>query len=236
MDKRTGFTLVEMLVVIAIVLLLVALLLPSLKNAEVMAQKISCLNNLRQLASAWSLFVSENAGNMPGGNTGAGNWVGGGNVNTSEAIMNGQLYPYLNNVKVYRCPADWTVHTWSYSMNAYLNGERRDQGGFRLNQLAKIGSTFIFMEENDTRGYNMNSWILNQPYNDCWIDFVPNFHNGGDNLTFVDGHVEPRRWNDPRTLLPAQNGWAPGTNPGGLACPQTGNQDLYRLEEAAYPK
>jgi prepilin-type N-terminal cleavage/methylation domain-containing protein len=60
-----GFTLIEMLVVIAIILLLVALLLPALNNGEARLAQIKCLSNLRQHHVAVMLYVAENNGYFP---------------------------------------------------------------------------------------------------------------------------------------------------------------------------
>ena len=139
----------ELLVVIALIGLLAALLLPALNRARTRAVAISCLNNVRQLVFAWTLYADDHQGRLPynlGGDAARTtvalrtnlNWVN--NVMTWElnsentntaTITEASLGPYANSVRIYRCPADqalsavqrqagWSQRIRSYSMNAMV--------------------------------------------------------------------------------------------------------------------
>jgi prepilin-type processing-associated H-X9-DG protein/prepilin-type N-terminal cleavage/methylation domain-containing protein len=58
-NNREGFTLVELLMVVAIVVILFALLFTGVSNAKAKARQIQCVNNVRQLGQALQLFVAE---------------------------------------------------------------------------------------------------------------------------------------------------------------------------------
>src|SRR5882672_7164712 len=82
-SRFSGFTLIELLVVIAIIAILAALLLPALSKAKVRAQGISCLNNMKQLQLANTMYSSDNSEFFPGNIVGGGlqpdqpTWVAG---------------------------------------------------------------------------------------------------------------------------------------------------------------
>jgi prepilin-type N-terminal cleavage/methylation domain-containing protein/prepilin-type processing-associated H-X9-DG protein len=63
--QRSAFTLVELMVVIAIVAILAAMLLPVLAQAQLRAKRIQCLNNLRQMAAQAQVYTGDNSESFP---------------------------------------------------------------------------------------------------------------------------------------------------------------------------
>jgi prepilin-type N-terminal cleavage/methylation domain-containing protein len=63
--SRRGFTLIELLVVIAIIAILAALLFPSLKRAQAMAQQAGCATRMKSWGSSIYMYSSDHEGRFP---------------------------------------------------------------------------------------------------------------------------------------------------------------------------
>ena len=64
-SRATIFTLVELLVVVAVIAILAGLLLPALNKAKESAKQIFCGNNLRQIGAAFQYYCDDNQGYLP---------------------------------------------------------------------------------------------------------------------------------------------------------------------------
>lgn len=199
--RRSGLTLVEVMIVLAIICILVAFLVPTISKARRAAQQVHCMGNMRQLTQAWIAYSAANNGFLLNPETGAGGaWVTTGD--TEQSIRDGVLFKYCSNHEADRCPTDPSVHKRSYSINTFLNGGGTGWGIPRVNRMSIIpnpGQTFVFIEENDPRGYNTGSFVLERP-SSRFVDFPGTWHDKGMCISFADGRVEAYRFRDPRTL------------------------------------
>lgn len=107
--KRYGFTLIELLVVIAIIAILAAILFPVFLRAKSKARESQCLENLRQIGSALSLYLQDSSDRYPPYCARKGMRV----ADTSRLDSSGNsvaglmlmLTPYVKNFDIWMCPA-----------------------------------------------------------------------------------------------------------------------------------
>src|SRR6202789_2340186 len=65
LKQKRAFTLIELLVVIALIAILAAMLLPALAAAKRKAQRINCVNNLKEVGLAFKIWEGDNSDHYP---------------------------------------------------------------------------------------------------------------------------------------------------------------------------
>lgn len=192
-----SFTLVELLIVIALIALLAALIMPSLGRSKRKAQATECINNLRQLGYAAQMYWDDHDGRLGALSGIFPSWTD----PEAEQAWTKLLFPYVKTTRAYRDP-EWP--SWMpelpicYYMNllpAYVDSGSPPSGRFAL-QLKRISqpSSFILMSE--------DLWVSPQqeidPTNEKadrtgFSGTATNYpppHAGFANFLFADGHVE----------------------------------------------
>jgi prepilin-type N-terminal cleavage/methylation domain-containing protein/prepilin-type processing-associated H-X9-DG protein len=163
---RRGFSLIELLIVVAVIAILAALLFPVLSAARAKGQQTACMNNLRQLVACWLVYADDNgskyADNLPLVDLPAisNNWALG-NMQIQLQSTNvgflerGELFPYTIQPSLYHCPVDPSLtggrlHVRSYAMNSWIGNSYMLKGFQGVLAFQQEDTFRTFVTENDT--------------------------------------------------------------------------------------
>ena len=205
--EKTGFTLVELLVVMTIISMLMSILLPALSNAREQGKSLVCKVNTKGLQFAWLMYASENNDKVcPSSIWVTDHWTVIPEYNTDLALKNGRLWPYTGDVKLYKCPSykGWLNRNYfvSCAMGRFY---------FRLADIDTSAQRAVFLD--GTRYYAAGTipapetlqiyYPVSKSNYDIWGssgNYPAVRHNNGFNVSFADGHIEYYKFRDQRTL------------------------------------
>lgn len=227
LPKKSGFSLVELLVVSAIVAVLVGLAFPLLSRAMAASQRVKCLNNLRQIGVGMQSYIVDNQGMLPGPT------IGGQNTYYNTYAMATYIYPYAGagenttkQARLFICPS-WARNVSNststsaicYVINVQFNIPGANaQYPFGYPNLSVPHNIAWLQAMNGSRVYrhlggpidtfsSAETWMisdadqLNQIYSGAsWVGALPKtpVHLNVRNTLFFDFHAEPRS----STLIP----------------------------------
>jgi prepilin-type N-terminal cleavage/methylation domain-containing protein/prepilin-type processing-associated H-X9-DG protein len=221
--RRTGnrgFTLMELLVVMAVIATLAALLFPVFAQARARARQATCINNLRQIAQAGLLYVQDHDERFP-----------------SCYLMHEPPYtidprttlqPYIRNWSLFYCPERFTVrpecldpehnfqpnsrcmgygYNWGSGLGWGQSLAKRDglvrwpyfnapvAIGIGLYEVASSAHCFFYGDTNDSNFLTLLREAMpgvgsREVVDPLGSPYEPPRHHGGNNFAFVDGHVQ----------------------------------------------
>lgn len=206
-----AFTLLELIVAIAIVAVLAGVLIPVFARVRAAARQTTCLSNLRQLGAAFTLYTQDADERLPGATDGvngiglAGGWVYYGafpanRLPGSFLVRRGALYPYVSDARVFACPDDEQGQSAgvSYALNGLLTAPAAEgyRPGIALAEAPAGAASLLLAEEASRQGQDPIGDVLRSASTDDGFlnrevgNFVAERHAGGSVRLFLDGHVK----------------------------------------------
>ncbi len=202
--SNRGFSLVELLVVITIIIALAAIAVAVSRTAMTRAHAAKCSNNLRQIGLATMLYAGDNQMTLP--------------VTTHQRRKGGKswtltLQPYSGGTINFKCAQDDNKsRPYTYLINDFLTPNPAGAPQLNYSRLAKIDrpeATLLFAEASP--GYvNSDHFHFSEyhggsvPASDFESQVAVKCHGGKCNYLFADGHVETLPWPEVQQRLSAE--------------------------------
>lgn len=219
-----GFSLIELLIVVAIVGSFMALLVPALNQAKAKGKTVACLGQLQQFAAAAQMYSGDNSGYLVLNptTTETNGWAGSNmqdaaQVTNTTLLRQGKLFPYVGRSELFHCPADTAptatggLRARSYSMNSWIGSRAMESASaaarsfrtFVRDAEFAVGSPAMlwFMADEHEVTIDDGFFLVTMDDSQPFASFPALRHQRGFALNFVDGHAELWKLRDPTTKL-----------------------------------
>lgn len=215
--KTRFFTLVELLIVIAIIAILASLLLPALNKAKQKAHGIVCVNNLKTLGQIYAMYTTDFNGWFPYATNGTWGWhdlfFNLAYIKQKKVKINSRNFKH----KLLYCPSnpvpDESTYGTDYNPNPMLCAQYKNQAEFlkyddylyHWNKLATWNANMLLMMDHTGNGYGLSHYafaslqdsemrwrhnpLVRIPVNKARKSAVPAATGGSANALFVNGSV-----------------------------------------------
>ena len=201
--EKHHFTLIELLIVIAIIAILAGMLLPALNGARERARSTQCLGNQKQIGLASNMYIGDCNGFFPGFY-----WLAG---NGSDTEVVGGILPYLApgadkdtaQIKVLHCPTQpWqrsidstALHKLNYALGGIWKLADYNAGlGFACAENGDLARKTSRVSRPSSKGLFTEYWnsSAKNDYYQKLLNYQQSFvvHGQNTNILFADGHAE----------------------------------------------
>jgi len=200
-SKGQGFTLIEILVVIAIIAILAAILFPVFARARENARRASCLSNIKNLGLAVMMYSQDYDERMPRTTTYGPLLLETGKNSSNGPDASGQylhlwqhvIYPYVKSPQAYLCPSASVTWDGSYTGKMAF-GYNLGMSGVALAAISSPSEMILMGDTVYNASTSPNSYIITPYSGDLPNQSLPDArHLDTFNMVFVDGHAKPQK-------------------------------------------
>jgi len=193
---QPGFTLVELLVVIAVMAILAALLLPTIGGAMKSANSANCKSNLRQIATAFVLYYKQYKGLMPPS--------GSPSAKPPNRFPHWckNLEPFAGNPEIFRCPSKKRArygyglnHMWCGPDHIFGGGTAMNNRSKEFDMIVNPSGTVIICDTGvvTNKDAEPDVWLESDASNENGCCRFPYDNRPGDDCKFIYWVSDPRR-------------------------------------------
>jgi prepilin-type N-terminal cleavage/methylation domain-containing protein/prepilin-type processing-associated H-X9-DG protein len=181
-NSNKGFTLIEVLIVIFIIIILAGILLPVLSRARESARRTQCASNLRQIGLGLIMYSDENNGTYP--------------INGATAMSDlNKLYPdYVSERKAFKCPSDNLVTVAENANITAGDAFEKDECsyGYDNKHTPADAAGVTLAGDRPTNSVFNKPADANSPNHGGTVNAAgtPDVAGVGQNIVYIDGHVE----------------------------------------------